>query len=432
LLDGYFVVARTKRPTAEAAESLDELRDLPQGWTWKPLSDFSDEPRRGEPSSKFKDTFSYLDVSSIDGRNLSPRTIDAKGAPSRARQFLQKGDTVISGVRVYLRNFALIEEGGPDVASTAFCVLRPKAGIDPKFLFYWVSRDQFIQQLLPLQRGNSPPAVLDADIREQPIAVPPLAAQARIVVRIKELFAEIDDGERAFAEARDGLDTYRKSLLNAAVTGELTAEWRAQNCHAPSRQWMNCKLGDHCKVKGGYAFKSSDYSENGTTLIRIGDIHAPMFSATDHTARLPSAFMSSYSNFVVRDGDIVVAMSGATTGKYGIYVGPPALLNQRVGKFAISSSELSSNFLQLWLGTRQQLILQTAYGGAQPNISNRDIEAMRLKLPPLDEQREIAERAEAGLGIADGLAVQVEEQAVRANNLRQSILSTAFRGGLFP
>ena len=58
------------------------------------------------------------------------------------------------------------------------------------------------------------------------IAIPPLPEQRRIVARIDELFTEIADGETSLARARDDLDTWRRALLKAAVTGELTRAWR--------------------------------------------------------------------------------------------------------------------------------------------------------------------------------------------------------------
>jgi type I restriction enzyme S subunit len=71
---------------------------------------------------------------------------------------------------------------------------------------------------------------LDADVRFQPIPLPPTVAdQRRIVSSSKALFDEIDEGEAALSNARTGVETYRKSLLKAAVTGELTADWRREN-----------------------------------------------------------------------------------------------------------------------------------------------------------------------------------------------------------
>ena len=66
-------------------------------------------------------------------------------------------------------------------------------------------------------------------MEELAFPIPPRQVQDAIVNRIDALFAEIDEGEAALAEARVGAETYRKSLLKAAVTGELTADWRRQN-----------------------------------------------------------------------------------------------------------------------------------------------------------------------------------------------------------
>ena len=66
-------------------------------------------------------------------------------------------------------------------------------------------------------------------LRDHLIPLAPLPEQRRIVERIDALFAEIAEGEAALAEARKGLDLFRRSLLKAAVTGELTRDWRARN-----------------------------------------------------------------------------------------------------------------------------------------------------------------------------------------------------------
>ena len=62
-----------------------------------------------------------------------------------------------------------------------------------------------------------------------PVPLAPLPEQRRIVARIDELFAEIDEGEAALQRARQGLETWRRALLKAAVTGELTRGWREAN-----------------------------------------------------------------------------------------------------------------------------------------------------------------------------------------------------------
>lgn len=67
-------------------------------------------------------------------------------------------------------------------------------GLYPDLLYHWVSSDPFINRLLPLQRGNSPPAVLDDDVRAQLMPFSPPEVQRAIVARIDALFAEIGEG----------------------------------------------------------------------------------------------------------------------------------------------------------------------------------------------------------------------------------------------
>ena len=108
-------------------------------------------------------------------------------------------------------------------------MLRPNDTLDPRYLYFFANWQKFINYLLPPQRGNSPPAVLDSDIKAQPIPIAPSNEQRRIVARIDELFAEIAEGEAALERARWGLDTWRRALLKAAVTGKLTQDWREAN-----------------------------------------------------------------------------------------------------------------------------------------------------------------------------------------------------------
>jgi type I restriction enzyme S subunit len=75
-----------------------------------------------------------------------------------------------------------------------------------------------------------------------PFPVPPPPEQDRIVARIDELFAEITEGETALQRARSGLDTWRQTLLKAAITGELTSDWREANKAAGTADEVLAKI----------------------------------------------------------------------------------------------------------------------------------------------------------------------------------------------
>jgi len=97
------------------------------------------------------------------------------------------------------------------------------------------------------------------------------------------------------------------------------------------KHWQVKKLGEVCKLKNGFAFKSTDYKNEGIPVIRISDIKNGIVSSQG-AVRVKSKY--DYENYKVDNNDILVAMSGATTGKFGIYKSAEkAYQNQRVGKF---------------------------------------------------------------------------------------------------
>ncbi len=109
-----------------------------------------------------------------------------------------------------------------------FIVLQPKAGIDARYVQLALHARRFVNFATRDTSGDRPRVDFDKISKFQ-LPLPPLPEQRRIVARIDELFAEIAEGEAALQRARQGLDTWRRALLKAAVTGELTRDWREAN-----------------------------------------------------------------------------------------------------------------------------------------------------------------------------------------------------------
>ena len=98
------------------------------------------------------------------------------------------------------------------------------------------------------------------------------------------------------------------------------------------------KLGDVCRVQGGYAFKSNEFQKNKIPVIRIGNIQENNILIDDNICYTED-FLNNHPEFEIKKGDILIAMSGATVGKVGKYLHESrALLNQCVGKFIITGN----------------------------------------------------------------------------------------------
>ena len=151
------------------------------------------------------------------------------------------------------------------------------------------------------------------------------------------------------------------------------------------------KISNHCVFQAGYAFKSEDYvNESDCRLITIKNISKNTIFLND-CVYLPNDYYTLFEKFQIRKDDLLIAMTGATIGKVGIYENDKkALLNQRNG--IIRSSTINTFWLMNLLNTElyQSLIIRNAVGGAQPNISETNITKLYIPFPPIEKQNEIA------------------------------------------
>ncbi len=170
------------------------------------------------------------------------------------------------------------------------------------------------------------------------------------------------------------------------------------------------RLGEVCKIQGGYAFKSNQFQKNNIPIIRIGNIQENKV-LIDNNICYTKEFLKNHPEFEIKNGDLLIAMSGATVGKVGIYSSKErALLNQRVGKFVITD-KIEGRYLYFLLISPlfEKFILNNAFGCAQPNISNRKIEEFEFYICSIETQIEIANKLEKVQKIIDLRKKQLEE-----------------------
>lgn len=194
--------------------------------------------------------------------------------------------------------------------------------------------------------------------------------------------------------------------------------------------WVECVLGDVLYLQNGYAFNSKDYCDNGICVIRISDIQNNKVN-TKNAVKYNK--MDIGKCYIVENGDFLLAMSGATTGKTGVYCEKSlAYLNQRVGNLKIYSQKvLCQKYRNYYIMYKRFAIEKKAYGGAQPNISKQMIESLRLLLPPLNEQRRIVEKIEEEFGKIDEGVEKLRFALEQIKQYRQAVLKSAFDGKLY-
>lgn len=151
--------------------------------------------------------------------------------------------------------------------------------------------------------------------------------------------------------------------------------------------WRVGTLSEYCKVKSGFAFKSSWWTDFGCPVIKIKNI-----TDSGNLDMTDCSFVSEENtikacDFKAQRGDLIIAMTGATIGKFNIVprLDHVSFINQRVGKFFLGSNPLDRLpfvYCLLRHGNNREQIIGKGQGSAQPNISGTDIESLSVLLPP--------------------------------------------------
>jgi type I restriction enzyme M protein len=260
-------------------------------------------------------------------------------------------------------------------------ILQPIDKFNPKF-YYYLIRD--------IQINNLGYSRHYKELKDKQIPLPPKSVQDEIVSEI-EGYQKIIDG------------------ANAIVTN-----YKPQIVIDPD--WDMVALGLHCKIKGGNAFKSTDYVDKGVQLIRMGNVKQMFFDVENAPSYLPIKYLETFRSYIIEKGDLLISMTG-TIGKedYGnvcqIDIDEKYLLNQRVGKFEIQTKELDRQFLYYLSQTdnfRKQLFANSSGGVRQSNISNKGIESILIPLPPIEIQSKIVAKIQNEMNLVNGSKELVE------------------------
>ncbi|QOQ89728.1 restriction endonuclease subunit S [Campylobacter peloridis] len=190
--------------------------------------------------------------------------------------------------------------------------------------------------------------------------------------------------------------------------------------------WEVKKLGDIVKLKNGFAFKSNLFCNDGIPIIRIKNIQNENIILDDLVFCNPNDYKNSLDNYLIFKNDILIAMSGATTGKIGIYnLNDKAYLNQRIGLLRIDNNILRKYvFWFLYCNSEQNLA--NAFGAAQPNLSTEQIHNIEIPIPPLQEQERIVGILDESFANIDESIKILEQDLLNLDELMQSALQKAF------
>ena len=159
-----------------------------------------------------EDEIEYIDISSIDNTSntvTGTTKYEVSNAPSRAQQCVKNGDILVSTVRPVNRNIAVVANDLENlVASTGFCVLRPKEGCR-EYLLSIVKSDAYTERMCDKASGGLYPAVNNSDVLSYEIHIPDM----QLVDKVSSIYKQADKSKFELRQAIEKIDKVMKSLL---------------------------------------------------------------------------------------------------------------------------------------------------------------------------------------------------------------------------
>ena len=278
------------------------------------------------------------------------------------------------------------------VCSTDILVFPKNSHIDNKFLKYRLLARDFVNYASANSSGVNLPRVNLKALGRFEIDLPPLPERRRIVAWIEDAFSRLDAGLDALRRAKSQLKRYRQSVLNAAVTGELTCKWREEHPDTePAGELLKRILEKRRKEwKGRGKYREPD---------------APV---TSRMPEIPAAWKW------VRLDAICAIESGMSVSKNRKNKNPVVVPYLRV-------ANVQRGHLMLDEGTQTTNLA---------SINKGVLSSFPVPLPPLAEQHQIVAEVEARTSAIDHLEAELDRQIARGDRLRQSTLADAFSGKL--
>ncbi len=306
--------------------------------------------------------------------------------------------------------------------------------ISPYFFSYFFQSNVVNEQIFQSSKTTSVTNLHLDKIRELLTIAPPLPEQRDIAAFLDHKTRLIDTYVAKKQQQVERLLAYRVSLINQAVTKGLNPdapmkdsgiEWLGE---IPAG-WKMLKFKHITKFLNGYAFNADGYVQEGVPLIRIGDIKAELDLSA--CKKVPYSCLETQKAFKIYQGDILLALTGATIGKNTVFdIEHDALLNQRVAIIRPKKQRLGNEFLKYIIDSDsfRKHILFECDGGAQANIGKSEIGEFNVVLPPLPEQRAIATYLNEQTAKIDTLIAATQRQIERLQAYRASLISDAVTG----
>jgi type I restriction enzyme S subunit len=391
---------------------------LPQGWAACTLGDLFDfKYGKGLPQEKRNEK----GLVSVYGSN---------GVVGVHNAAVTSGPTIVVGRKGSVGEVHLSPEGCWPIDTTYFIDEFP-ANLPPSYWTLYLKSLRLGQQ----EKSSAIPGISRDDIYGVEVPLPPLNEQGLIVTKLEKLLAKVDACQQRLAKIPILLKRFRQSVLAAACSGRLSADWLEENPN--SNGWKTVglvELSERIQIGPfGTQLHKADYVSSGVPLINPTHIqsskiiHDPDFTVSKTKVR-------ELGNYVLQENDIVMGRRGEMARCALVSQNESGWLCGTGSLFVRPKSTVCAAFLFLVLRSPETkaFLEGESKGTTMSNLNLEILKSVPVSISSLPEQQEIVRRVESLFALADQIEARYAKAKAYVQRLTPSLLARAFRGELVP
>ncbi|WP_084360683.1 restriction endonuclease subunit S [Hydrogenophaga palleronii] len=407
---------------------------LPTNWVQAPIGSLCDlkNGRAFKPAEWSQDG---LPIVRIQNLNNGSAPFNRFNGAYDNRHYLKGGELLFAwsgtpgtsfGAHVWLGGKALLNQH-------IFRVDFDDALLDRRFFRHAIN--QKLTELIGVAHGGAGLQHVTKGVFEgTEVALPPRLEQKRIADTLDTVLTRVDTVNTRLARVAPILKRFRQSVLAAATSGQLTADWRAThgiNAGVETTLQTIC-MPDRVITYG--VVKLGDDTPGGTPCLRTSNVRWLRFEL-DGMKLIHPRLSAEYQRTVLRGGEVLVNVRG-TLG--GVAVATDDMtgwnVSREVAVVPIDQALADPAYISFWIASDecQRWLTGVAKGVAYTGINIEDLRTLPLKLPSKDEQAEIVRRVETLFAFADRIDARVQDVQMATERLTPAFMAKAFSGQLVP
>jgi type I restriction enzyme, S subunit len=453
---------------------------LPEGWAASTIGEVYDvNPRKVAADALPSDApVTFVPMPAVDAEDgaITEPDIRAFSAVRKGYTSFIENDVIVAKITPCMENGkAAIARGLTNrhgFGSSEFHVLRPLGAAIPEYVYHFVRQESFRHEAESRMTGSVGQKRVPADfLGQHEFPLPPLAEQYRIVAKVEAVLNLVKNARQRLNRVPEILKQFRQSVLAAACSGRLTADWREghskakwkmsfcqhllaeanrdgwspdagniDSCISKPDGWAVARLGSLLQeLEQGWSPKCENrpsHSNKEWGVIKTSAVQHLYFDERENKA-LP-AHLAPRESLELHAGDLLITRAGprvrAAVACIVTSVRPRLIVCDKVYRFRVIESLVCPEYVALILNSPEMVLildkLKTGISDSGVNLTQIKFRSLIVQLPTIDEQLEVVSRVKQLFDLIGALEHRVGSAEKQMERITKATLAKAFAGEL--